>query len=63
MTPFVGLEKDEIHHFKLILVEETGQQIRDISVIVSLEFLRKKFDSLSSTLHKSVQNAEMYVEI
>jgi len=58
-----GWAREEVQRFKLTPVDKTGQQIWDTSLFVSREFLREKFDSLPSTLHKSVQNAEMYVEI
>jgi len=41
----------------------TDQQIRDISVSASLEFLQKSVESGSSKLQKCVQNAVAYVEM
>ena len=48
-------------YFIILIV--SANYMLSISWIIKCLILKKKFDSLSSTLHKSVQIAEVYVEI
>jgi hypothetical protein len=57
-----GIGKDKLYQWKSRAFDEL-EQIWDTFVTVSLSFLRKTVESVSSRLQKSGQNAGAYVVI